>query len=184
MQSTFFPVDNNQHAIKVTSSMQEWCGHVYAQINNRDQFEVMSHSYFEGEADQNFDLEKSVLENELWTQLRFDPRSLPKGEIKAIPSLEFLRLKHQDIKAYDAIALLEEGKYSIRYPELNRKLSIDFNPEFPYEIQGWEESFSSGFGPNAKTLTTKATKKAQIKSAYWGKNSNADEGLRAELGLR
>lgn len=25
MQSTFFPVSNNQHAIKITSSIQEWC---------------------------------------------------------------------------------------------------------------------------------------------------------------
>jgi hypothetical protein len=48
MQSTFYPVANNQHAIKVSSSMQEWCGHVYTQLNNKSQFEVVSHSYFQG----------------------------------------------------------------------------------------------------------------------------------------
>ena len=63
MQSTFYPVDNNQHAIKVSASKQEWCGQVYTQINNRNQFEIMSHSYFESEADENFKLEKTILEN-------------------------------------------------------------------------------------------------------------------------
>ena len=84
MQSTFYPVANNQYALKVSASIQEWCGQVYTQINNRDQFEVTSHSYFEGEADQNFNLEKTVLENEIWTQLRIDPNSLPIGDFKII----------------------------------------------------------------------------------------------------
>ena len=35
MQSTFYPISNNQHAIKVSSSIQEWCGHVFTQIENR-----------------------------------------------------------------------------------------------------------------------------------------------------
>lgn len=67
MQSTFFPVSNNQHAIKVTSSIQEWCGQVYAQLNNKNQFEISAYSYFESEGDKNFKLEKAILENELWT---------------------------------------------------------------------------------------------------------------------
>ena len=79
MQSTFYPVANNQHAIKVSCSVQEWCGHAYAQLNNREQFELMSHSYFESEADENFKLEKATIENELWAQLRIDPSTLPVG---------------------------------------------------------------------------------------------------------
>ncbi len=161
--------------------MQEWCGHVYAQLNNRTLFEVDAHSYFEGEADQELKLEKAILENELWTQLRMDPNSLPLGDIEVIPSFEYTRLRHKDLKAYAAKAKMNEGVYSITYPELNRTLTIMFNPEFPYNINGWEETFKSGFGPNAKTLTTKATKLNGIKSAYWGKNSNSDEGLRQEL---
>ncbi len=183
MQSTFYPVANNAHAIKVTSSMQEWCGHVFAQINNRDQFDVQAYSYFESEGDQKFELDKTVLENELWTQLRIDPESLPQGEIKVIPSLEFTRLKHVDIKAYNAEATLEGDLYTLSYPELNRSLTIQFNPKFPYDIVSWEESFKSGFGTNARTLTTKATKIKTIKSAYWSKNSNADEVLRETLKL-
>ncbi len=181
MQSTFYPVSNDRHAIKVSSSMQEWCGHVYAQLNNRNQFEIDSHSYFEGEADEELKVDRAILENELWTQLRLDPKSLPTGDIKVIPSFEFIRLKHKNIKAYNAKADLSNDVYTLSYPELSRTLTIMFNPEFPYDITGWEESFKSGFGSNAKMLTTKATKLKSIKSAYWGKNSNADEDLRKEL---
>ncbi|NRB61178.1 MAG: septum formation inhibitor Maf [Winogradskyella sp.] len=183
MQSTFYPVANNQHAIKVSASVQEWCGHVYAQINNRDTFEVMSHSYFQSEADENFNIEKTWTENELWTKLRIDPSSLPTGKLSIVPALEYTRLKHKDIKAYNALANIESGVYIITYPELQRTLTINFNTEFPYDILSWEETTVSGYGATAKTLTTKAIKLKSIKSAYWGKNSNKDEGLRADLKL-
>ena len=32
MQSTFYPVANNQHALKISASVQEWCGHVYTNL--------------------------------------------------------------------------------------------------------------------------------------------------------
>lgn len=183
MQSTFYPLSYQGHAIKVTSSMQEWCGHVYTQLNNRNGFEVKSHSYFESESDQELNLEKHILENELWTQLRIDPKALPTGEQLVIPSFEYIRLKHIDIKPYQALLTLSEGQYQVDFPELNRQLIINFNPEFPYDIQSWEESFISGYGANAEKLTTKAVKLSTIKSAYWSKNSNADEVLRSELQL-
>ncbi|WP_179346489.1 septum formation inhibitor Maf [Winogradskyella ursingii] len=184
MQSTFYPVTNNEHAIKISASVQEWCGQVYAQINNRADFEVMSHSYFQGEADEDFNLEKALTENELWTKLRIDPQSLPTGNINIIPSLEYLRLAHKEIKAYNAQAELKNDSYTIIYPDLNRSLTLYFNPEFPYGISGWEETMVSGFGASAKTLTTKATKLESIKSAYWTKNGNSDETLRQSLKLQ
>jgi len=183
MQSTFYPVSNDKHAIKVSNSIQEWCGHVYTQLNNKEQFEIMSHSYFESEADEDFKLEKTILENELWTQLRIDPKSLPTGDLQIIPSLEFKRLKHISLKAYKASAKLSSNSYSISYPDLNRTLTISFNPNFPYDILGWKENFKSGFGANAKTLTTKATKLKAIKSSYWQKNHNKNEVLRDTLQL-
>ncbi|WP_299181166.1 septum formation inhibitor Maf [uncultured Aquimarina sp.] len=187
MQSTFYPVADNQHAVKISSSMQEWCGHVYAQLNNRKKYELTSHSYFQGEADQSFELNKDILENELWAKIRIDPNELPQGDLKIIPSLEYCRLKHKEIKAYDAKATLQKdanyNTYTIEYPKLNRNISITFTASFPYEIESWTETFKSGFGSNAKELVTKATKLKSIKSPYWGKNSNKDEVLRKELGL-
>ncbi|WP_298494743.1 septum formation inhibitor Maf [uncultured Algibacter sp.] len=181
MQSTFYPISNNQHALKVSSSIQEWCGHVYTQLNNKDEFKVTSHSYFEGEAYESFSLEKTILENELWTKLRINPKSLPTGHLKIIPSFEYTRLKHKTIKAYQANATLTENTYSINYPELERTLTITFNPNFPHDIVSWEETFKSGFGNNAKVLTTKATKLKTIKSSYWQKKSIKDEVLRETL---
>ncbi len=187
MSSTFYPVYDNQHAIKTSLSMQEWCGHVYSQINNRDDFEFTSHSYFESEADQNLSLEKALLENEIWTKIRINPQDLPVGNLQMIPSLEFIRLRHQELGAYNAIAKLEKkganSTYSINYPELERNLSITFSSEFPYTVEEWSEEFISGFGPNAKPLKTTARKLNSLKTPYWGQNRNRDEVLRAELGL-
>ena len=163
--------------------MQEWCGHQYAQINNRDKFEIKSHSYFEGEADKSFSISKETLENELWAQLRIDPKGLPTGNFKAIPDFSFTRMKHVPLEAYDAKGTLTATTYTLEYPSLNRSVTIHFSEAFPYTIEGWEETFKSGFGSRAKELTTKATRIKTIKSAYWGKNSNADEELRTELGL-
>ena len=187
MSSTFYPVHDNQHALKTSLSVQEWCGHVYSQLNNRNQFEFTSHSYFEGEADQNFSMEKAILENEIWTKIRINPENLPTGEISIIPSLEYLRLRHQEVKPYKAIAQTssKEGitTYTISYPDLERNLMINFTTNFPYSIESWEEKFKSGFGSNAKTLTTSASKIKTLKTAYWKQNENKNLVLRDSLGL-
>ncbi len=187
MNSTFYPVYDNQHALKTSLSVQEWCGHVYSQINNREQFEFTSHSYFEGEADQHFNMDKAILENEIWTKVRIDPTDLPTGEIEVIPALEFIRLGHKELKAYQAMGSISEKDgittYILTYPDLERTLTINFTTDFPYSIESWTEEFKSGFGPNAKLLTTKATKLKRMKTAYWGQNSNQDLFLRDSLGL-
>ena len=180
MQSTFYPISKEQHALKITSSIQEWCGQTYTQLNNKADFEITSHSYFEGEADQNYRLEKTVLENELWTQLRLDPKSLPTGDLQIIPSLEFVSLKHIELKPYLANLTLNVNSYIINYPELNRKLTINFNENAPFEILDWTESFKSG----TEILTTTATKLVTIKSPYWNKKSSKDSVLRKTLRLK
>ncbi|MCR9228086.1 MAG: septum formation inhibitor Maf [Flavobacteriaceae bacterium] len=187
MASTFYPVQDNQHALKTSLSVQEWCGHVYSQLNNREKFEFTSHSYFEGEADQNFFMEKSILENEIWTKIRINPENLPQGEVSLVPSLEFLRLKHQEIKPYKANAQLESKDgittYTISYTELERNLMINFTADFPHSIESWTEEFRSGFGTSSKILTTSATKIKSLKTAYWRENENKNLILRDSLGL-
>ncbi|MCG7532550.1 hypothetical protein MHM98_14520 [Psychrobium sp. MM17-31] len=187
MTSTFSPTDNQGHAIKVSNTTQEWCGNAYAQLNNRGLFEVSSHSYFEGEADKNFTLNKALLEDELWTKIRLNPTSLPQGEVQLIPALEYSRLLHIDTKAYPAKLSLNKGDktsvYNIKYPTLNRTLAITFNNEFPYVIQGWEDTYKSGFGESAKVLTSSATLIATIKEKYWQQHNNKHRKLRKKLGL-
>jgi hypothetical protein len=183
MQSTFYPLAGNSHALKVSASVQEWCGQVYTQLNNRENFEITSHSYFEGEADQNMELKKTWLENEAWTQLRINPDGLPTGELQMLPSLEFFRLSHVKIKAYQATAeFYQDGSlsvYKISYPELHRNLKIYYNPSFPFTIEKWEETIVK----NGESFTSTATKMESIKSDYWDKKSNKDLPLREKLNL-
>jgi len=183
MQSTFYPLEGNSHALKISASIQEWCGHVYTQLNNRKNFEITSHSYFDGEADQNLKLDQNWLENEVWTQLRINPDSLPTGKLQMIPSLEFLRMAHVEIKAYPAVAEFYQDDslsvYKIHYPELQRELKIYYHLIFPFNIEKWEETIQK----NGESFTTTATKMERIKSAYWNKNSNKDLPLRENLNL-
>ncbi|WP_339652443.1 septum formation inhibitor Maf [uncultured Maribacter sp.] len=187
MTSSFYPVYDNQHALKLSFSSQEWCGHVYAQLNNRNDFEIMSHSYFGSEADQVYHLDKANLENEIWNKIRINPTDLPIGELNMIPSLEFIRLTHKELKTYKAITALTEADgiktYEITYPELERVLKINFRSEFPYTIEGWLDSYKDGFGEKAKVLTSTATIINRIKTPYWKQNSNKDLSLRDSLGL-
>jgi len=177
MTSTFMPIFEETHAIKISTSIQEWCGQTYAQLNNRKKFEITSHSYFDNEADQNFTLEKTWLEEEFWTLLRIDPTALPIGEISVIPSLEYAKLRHKNMKAEQANATLTEEEslinYTISYIDTERTLSIWFQNEAPYTIEKWEEKIGE--------FTTKATKLNQIQSAYWSKNKKNDELLRETL---
>ncbi|WP_339610132.1 septum formation inhibitor Maf [uncultured Planktosalinus sp.] len=179
MNSVFYPLEEKNHALKVTTSVQEWCGHVYAQLNNRDSFKIKSHSYFESEADQKFEFQKTVLEDELWTQVRVNPEDLPSGELLIIPSFEFIRLKHKELKPYNAIATTQTQdsihSFKVEYPSLNRSLTIWYEPDFPYHIIKWEEQSSKHI--------TKATKKKQLRTDYWSKNTNADSHLRDSLQL-
>ncbi|RKR12860.1 hypothetical protein CLV91_1571 [Maribacter vaceletii] len=187
MSSSFYPVHDNSHALKISFSAQEWCGHVYGQINNKEEFEVMSHSYFENDADQNFKLQKSVLENEIWNKIRINPSNLPIGNLKMIPSIEYTRLSHKELKAYNVITSLESKKnsnyYSITYPELERNLTVQFSSKFPYYIEGWVETFNSGFGANKKKLISTAKKIKTIKTDYWNMHDNAHLHLRDSLKL-
>lgn len=183
MTSTFSPIDFNKNAIKISFSAQEWCGNTFVQLNNKEDFQVDFHSYFERNADRKLSLNKNILENELWNQLRISPKNLPVGKLQIIPSFEYLGLNHKEFKAYDVMVKLEEKEnfiiYTLNYPNLQRTLSIKATKSFPYTIESWEETIYS----RGKTLTTKAEKIKTIQSAYWSKNGVTDVEERKELGL-
>lgn len=195
MMSTFTPVSYDQYPdpFKVTTSSQEWCGHTWMQLNlQEDNYRLRGFSYFESEGDVDKRVPNVILEDELWTRLRFNPENLPLGKIEIFPSTFFLRLRHQETKPLAANASKLEvhtseysdephSIYILEYE--NRKLSIYYEQEFPFTILGWEETYMSGFG-NPERLTTKAKRMSTIKSAYWEKNSNKDREIRKELGLR
>lgn len=187
MGSSFYPLDGNQQALKVTFSAQEWCGQVFTQMNNREKLEISSFSYFESEGDTKRELEKNIMEDELWSTIRINPDNLPIGNFEIIPSIEYIRLHHKDLKAYSATTSLTESeginKYRITYPTLERTLEIEFGSSFPFTIEGWSESFRSGFGDTARIMTSSASKIKTIKTPYWQQNGNNNLSLRDTLGL-
>ncbi len=187
MNSSFFPVEGSNNSLKITSSIQEWCGMTFLEMKNDKDFNFNLSSYFEGASFKNKKIEKKLLEDDLWSLIRLNPELLPKGELQIIPSMFFLNSMHKKIKSYTAnLTLKKESKitsYEISYPELNRKIIIRFKSEFPNKITGWSETYSSDYGANRKTLTTEAKLIKNLKVDYWNKNSNKDKHWRNKLGL-
>jgi hypothetical protein len=183
MTSVFSRLGEIKPMVKTTTSIQEWCGQAYLQLNRRADIAITSHSYFQGEADQNFNFKDALTEEELWMWVRTQPDQLPLGTFETLPALEYLRLKHKPIKLYNAEMVLEQkdslNTYSITYPELQRKLKIHYNPEAPFHIMGWTEI-------DLKNLdqTTSAYIKKIIKVPYWKLNKLGDESFRDSLGLK
>jgi hypothetical protein len=193
MASVFTPIKSltDPRTLKITNSSQEWCGHTWVQINRLENgYQLQQNSYFEEEGDKTLMLEDAILEDELWTIIRIDPENLPTGKVKLIPGTMFQRLRHTSweiqIAAVSLQPLPEDEAiwiYKIFYPASDRTLTIFFNKKFPYEIEGWEESYRSGWGSQAAKLTSKATLNKRIMTDYWTKNRLADSNWRKELGL-
>jgi hypothetical protein len=190
MQSVFTPISYDKYpkTLKVTASSQDWCGHSWMQYNLKGKrYKATSYSYFESEGDNTFYLEDVFLEDEIWTKIRTAPHTLPTGLFQIIPGTIFSRMRHFDGNPVTATASINKSNqeyiYHLKYTELQRSLKIYFSLDFPYEISGWEETSRSGFGPNEKTLTTKAVLKKRKMLDYWRRNNLADRSLRRELGL-
>ena len=189
MTSTFIPVKTPNSSLKISSSTQEWCGHEYIELTQKeDAFKISNSSYFQGASFKNKALAKNiVLEDDIWSKIRLTPENLPQGNFKILPSFVYLRFSHNKVKAYNVIGSISKEKntsvYTLNYPKLQRKLTITFENAFPYKILEWTETYQSGWGANKKMLTTKATLKKTLNIPYWAKNKNSDNYLRKELGL-
>ena len=190
MTSSFVPINYlSEHAMKVTTTSQEWCGHTFTQLNNRkNKFVIHSFSYFEDEGDQEVTIDEAWLEDEVWNKIRLNPEILPIGNVQMVPSLFYIRLRHKETKAYVAETSIKElndslSVYQIVYPELERELAITFQNSFPYEIESWKESYVSGAGDNAKMLSTEGVKMNRILSDYWNENGVNDTESRKTLFL-
>ncbi len=183
MESTFSPIAQKAHALKTAASVHEWCGQAYMQINDRDDLEVRIHSYFESTADKELELKEQLMENEVWNLLRIDPESELLKTDKMIPSLEYLRLRHREAKAYPVDITQQKSNdtliTSFDQSTLNRTLTIYQEADHPYRILKWEESITQ----DGKTKTTSAELIKTMRSAYWNQNSPEFSRLRDSLQL-
>src|SRR5262249_38677912 len=195
MTSIFSPIDfQHVRTLKVTSTSLEWCGQTYMQLNFRNnQYDGTLHSYFQNEADQDFQIKTALLEDEVWTRIRLAPDELPKGDIDIVPGLQYCRLMHIKIGVQKAKATLTEktpksagrpvSVYTIDYPDLKRKLQIEFEQQFPHAIVAWEETAPGKFSPDSPLLTTRAVRTNSIVLDYWNHNGNEDAVYRQKLGV-
>ncbi len=193
MGSVYSPIDRVRypHPLKINMSVQEWCGQAFVQMNLRgEQYQIQQYSYFEREGDRTIALDAVIPEDEIWTTIRLNPSDLPTGSVRMIPGTLYQRFSHATWDVQNATATLKADiqdanlmAYTISYPDINRTLTIKYNPSFPYEIESWEETARSGFGRRAKMMTTTSVRNKRIMTAYWSKNHVADLGLRGDLGL-
>ncbi|AKD05145.1 hypothetical protein POKO110462_14305 [Pontibacter korlensis] len=194
MLSVFTPVYESIPSVKVTASVQEWCGQTYTQLNRQNgKYNVRLFSYFENESDQNLTID-AIPEDNLWTLLRLNPNQVPTGEVRLIPGLLDQRLTHEQLEAEDANISISEAEntmadfnasglkvLTVKYKSYPRTLRIFYTAAFPYEVAGWEEVREL---KNGQQEVSRATRKAKMITDYWTKNRTEFEPLRNELQLK
>ncbi|WP_020570228.1 hypothetical protein [Neolewinella persica] len=194
MTSVFTPTktDEQPHTLKVTTSLQDWCGQTFTQLNyaGGGNWDQQLRSYFEKEGDTNLSLPADFLEDEVFNRIRSGWENLPTGDYRVIPATNFLLMTHQPYQAARATISLNDytgddytgtglKTYVIDYGGLGRKLEVVFDASSPYIIRGWDETAPS----RGKSLITKARLSHQKRAPYWNQNGVKDEPLRADLGL-
>ncbi len=178
MQSIFTPV-SGAPTLKTTTTIQDWCGHVFMQMNLAPEgYKSRVFSYFESEGDQATLLPHALLEDELWTRLRISPSNIPTGDQKLVPSALYARLRHKPVAVQSADIQIDkrvgESLLRVEYPSVRRTLAIRFETEFPHKILGWEETVEG-------RLASKGTLVSTRKSAYWAAHGNEHAPLRDSL---
>ena len=190
LTSTFGVVAEQGAALKSTSTVTEWCGQAFTQLNRReDGWAMQLRSYFQAEGDQDEELPGATLEDSLFIRGRFGAEQLPTGEqLSIVPALHYLRFRHQPVRPYAASAAIDRARdetygpdelvrYELRYPELGRTLVIYFEPAFPFDVLGWEEQQEGEEG------VTRAVRTHAILTDYWNHNGPNDGAYREALGL-
>ena len=196
MLSVFSPVSKSgaEKTIKTSCTSQEWCGHSFSQLKlNGNSYNWQLHSYFEKESEEDKKIDAVLLEDELWNRIRLNPATLPQGNFAVIPGLFWQRLSHTVMSKQNAVLTVSKADsfviennaqvYTLFFPKDNRTLQIYFQPAFPHQILGWQETYPDGFGNNKKMLTTKALLKKTIWLNYWKHNALSDSLYRDTLQL-
>ena len=189
LTSIFGVVEERGAALKATSTVTEWCGQAFTQLNRRDEgWALQLRSYFQAEGDRDDTLEAVPLEDSVFVRGRFGAEQLPTGELSMVPALHYLRFRHQAIRPYAATGSVDRARdetfgagelvrYELRYSELGRTLVVFFEPAFPFAVLGWEERQEGEEG------VTRAVRSHAILDDYWNHNGPDDGAYREALGL-
>lgn len=185
MLSVFTPVYEDLSSPKITSSVTEWCGQSFSQLNFKNgNYSYQLFSYFESEGDQSGKL-AGLPEEEIFNLIRLNPELVPMGNSKLIPSLIFQRFSHIPMESHMATISKKElganqSEIMVIYEEIGRKISIKYENFFPFEILGFTETWTKS---NGQSEITTATRTSMQMMDYWNKNERVFEPLRKDLGL-
>ena len=182
--STFTPINSKKYpfTLKASTSIQEWCGHTFTQLNLADdKYNFKQFSYFEADGDEEKTINSALLEEDLMTRIRIQKGQLPEGEINLIPSTIYSRFnyKKMDVEKANISKTITESSlsYKIKYLNIDRTLTIDVEKAFPYKILGWSEDDGTG-------LITTAKLKASSNEPYWEQKKLTDKSKRKDLKLK
>jgi hypothetical protein len=195
MTSTFLRVDGRTplgRPVKVSNSVQEWCGHAYAQFVPRAEvLDWTLHSYFDGEADQERELSlpaDGVFMDALPMLVRGWVGALvePDGErtMRGLPTLLHDRFTHVKPEWSDLVvrassmvnqATVPAGTFAVREVSATQggvTTTWQVEAASPYRIIAW-----------SRTDGEKAELIASQRLPYWTMNGQADEAALSGLGL-
>jgi hypothetical protein len=180
-------------ATKISFSSQEWCGHTFQQLLfDGSAIRATSHSYFDGEADRQNQLDlpaEGVGEDELllWARGMAAPRLAP-GQSRQVPflsSLQWSRQQHTPLSwgratltrtAHQQQVSVQPGRFMVEVwtaavaGGITRTLYVEAAE--PHRIIRWESST----GERAELLGSRRMK-------YWEMNHEGFETALKDLGL-
>ena len=176
-------------ARKVTLSAQEWCGHVFEEVQLRDDaiFGDLN-SYFEREGNRSWSLERSetfASEDHLLIQIReLKGPFMAEGEsrqLMLLPALWQFRVQHSERSLVSATLTkgereqitVGEATYTAFpwfWSDGTREKSVWVDAEYPHRILRW----ASADGSRGELMVSK-------RLPYWGQHDLDDEHLRDEL---
>ena len=182
MTSAFANVSNGE-LLKVNTTIQEWCGHVFLQANQTKpaHYNYRGYSYFESEGDDEGTLSNTELAESLLLKIRLGKLGTPSS---LVPPQELSRTLHFPLQkcqaSYSTSTDDQNTTLTITYNHpLKISTSITYSSSFPHVIQGWSESYSK----NGHTFTTTATLKSVQRLPYWSMNSPEFNSMRKAIGL-
>ena len=98
--STFTPVDTQNHplTLKSTTSIQEWCGQTFTQLNlDHKKYNFQQFTYFESTGDEEKQIDAALLEEDLMTRIRINNGQFSVGVPDRLPSTVYSRSSHKNL---------------------------------------------------------------------------------------
>ncbi|MFG0248239.1 MAG: hypothetical protein ACF8OB_05075 [Phycisphaeraceae bacterium JB051] len=198
MTSVFVRADNSEKGglpVKASFSAQEWCGHAYAQLLfDKSSIRLTSHSYFDGEADQNYKLNmpsNAMSQDTLlhWARGLANPVLKPGQSVKVnmLMSMAHSRLRHQPLAFTQATLTFTDKPVEVTVPA--GSLSCDQLTCTLADGEKWtfHVDRNSPYRPIVQWESSAGHKGQLIKSKrlpYWRLHDNGDESILSELGLK